>query len=668
MKNSALTLPAELILTLLNDESGYFHQVPGWKLNCAVTGAVLAELSLQSRIDTDLKSLFLIDDTKTGDPVLDPALSEIAKEPHNHNTQFWIERLSRNAESVIDLTLDRLVKLKILERHDGGFWTLARNVWQQERFGDATKGTAGEFIKTRIGRVIFTDEIPDPRDVIVIALVNTCDVFQYVFQLDEHAEKRIELLCQMDLIGRSMADAVVANLSAGLFRRSSLTKTIPTVPLRKLLTNPHTRKGNVAALFASLTEEYGPVFQLKPPFTKPQIFISGPKVNAWVNRNGRQHLRTRDYFADFEALYGASGVLPSLDGADHFRLRRSLAPAYSRKRLMDRADDVYGMIRGHVSTWSVGDSVSATNMCRGLINAQISPLYLSVDSQDLFSDFKSFKERALMTQVMGIMPKFMLNTPTMNRRKKSVDVLIKRVHNVHTPAQRAGCPRDLADDLLGLHASDPQFMPDSNLRFAFAAAPIASVYLGDLLAFVVYAMVSRPNHYAKIREEADALFADGDPSGEAFTPQAIDHTTRFMMECLRMYPIVPMSLRTVMNAFVIEDYEIPLGTTVNIAQTASHYMEEVFPEPFKFDIDRYASPRNEHRSPGFAPYGLGTHRCLGFRWMELQVQINLLMLAHYFTLEMVPKDFKLGFAPLPSSKPSKKLRFRIAGLRRDIPA
>ena len=211
-------------------------------------------------------------------------------------------------------------------------------------------------------------------------------------------------------------------------------------------------------------------------------------------------------------------------------------------------------------------------------------------------------------------------------------------------------------------------MADSNLRFAFAAAPIASVYLGDLLAFVVYAMVSRPNHYAKIREEADALFADGDPSGEAFTPQAIDHTTRFMMECLRMYPIVPMSLRTVMNAFVIEDYEIPLGTTVNIAQTASHYMEEVFPEPFKFDIDRYASPRNEHRSPGFAPYGLGTHRCLGFRWMELQVQINLLMLAHYFTLEMVPKDFKLGFAPLPSSKPSKKLRFRIAGLRRDIPA
>ncbi len=47
-----LTLPEELILMLLNEESGYFHQVPGWDLNCAVAGAALAELSLISRIDT----------------------------------------------------------------------------------------------------------------------------------------------------------------------------------------------------------------------------------------------------------------------------------------------------------------------------------------------------------------------------------------------------------------------------------------------------------------------------------------------------------------------------------------------------------------------------------------------------------------------------------------
>ena len=58
-----LSLPEELVLMLLNEETGYFHQVPGWHLNCAVVGAVLAELSLISRIDRDIESLFLLDET-----------------------------------------------------------------------------------------------------------------------------------------------------------------------------------------------------------------------------------------------------------------------------------------------------------------------------------------------------------------------------------------------------------------------------------------------------------------------------------------------------------------------------------------------------------------------------------------------------------------------------
>ena len=107
-----LCLHDELILMLLNEENGYFHQVPGWDLNCAVVGAVLADLSLRSRIDTDMESLFLIDPTETGDPALDPILKEIASEPVQHNTQYWIERLAPHAESVIDLTLEHLVDLK----------------------------------------------------------------------------------------------------------------------------------------------------------------------------------------------------------------------------------------------------------------------------------------------------------------------------------------------------------------------------------------------------------------------------------------------------------------------------------------------------------------------------------------------------------------------------
>lgn len=110
-----LSLPEELILMLLNEEIGYFRQIAGWDLNCAVAGAALAELSLQSRIDTDMESLFLLVDSETGDPALDPILKEIAAEPGQRNAQYSIERLAPRADSIIDLTLGNLVDLEILD-------------------------------------------------------------------------------------------------------------------------------------------------------------------------------------------------------------------------------------------------------------------------------------------------------------------------------------------------------------------------------------------------------------------------------------------------------------------------------------------------------------------------------------------------------------------------
>ena len=75
-----LSLPEELILALLNEESGYFHQVPGWDLNCAIIGSAVAELSLMHRVDTDTNSLYLVDSKATGNPALDSILEEIAKD------------------------------------------------------------------------------------------------------------------------------------------------------------------------------------------------------------------------------------------------------------------------------------------------------------------------------------------------------------------------------------------------------------------------------------------------------------------------------------------------------------------------------------------------------------------------------------------------------------
>ena len=662
-----LTLVDELVLALLNEESGYFRQVPGWDLNCAIVGAVLAELSLVSRVDTDMDSLILLDATETGHPALDPVLAELAAEPAQRNAQYWIERLAPRAESIIDLTLERLVHLRILQHHDGDFWSLARAAWQTEIFATSEEGTAVEFVRTRLSRVILNNEIPDPRDVIIICLMNVCDVLRFIFELDEESEERVEFICKMDLIGRSIAAAVGQNIAGQLFKRSALTKSIPVIPFRRVLRSKHVRSGNLPALLAELSEEHGPVFEIRPPFAENMIILAGPRTNHWAHRHGRMYLRSRDYLEDFEKVYGATGLLPSLDGADHFRYRKSMKQGYSRARLEAQLDAFFAHARAELSTWSLGGTYGAVSMCRNLVNAAMSPLSVGVDTQDVIDDLHKYKARALKTHIGRTLPKFMLNTPGMRRRARLIGEVADRVLRVHTPAQRAGCPRDLVDDLLSMHTSDRQFLPESNLPFVLTAQLIASMYVGDQLSFIVHAMVSRPEFGDMIRAEAEGLFADGDPDREAITGPAADITRRFIMECMRLYPIAPLSVRNVMNTAVVEGHELPEGVRVFIAQSATHYMGDIFPDPFTFDIDRYVAPRKEHVGTGYAPYGLGTHTCLGSRWTELQLAINLLMIAHYFTLEIVPSTYRLKISPFPSMSPNRKLKFKVVEQRRELP-
>ena len=206
-----LTLPEELILTLLNEETGYFYQVPGWNLNCAMVGAALAELSLIGRIDTDMDALILLDHMPTGDPLLDPILTEISAESESHNVRYWIERLAPQSGEILSRGLDGLVERGILEHHPGEFWTISHFALQTAVDHD---GQQVEFVKTRVRRIIFALEIPDPRDVIIIALANACDVLRYIYELNDPFPERIELICRMDLIGHAIGDAVSDSIAA----------------------------------------------------------------------------------------------------------------------------------------------------------------------------------------------------------------------------------------------------------------------------------------------------------------------------------------------------------------------------------------------------------------------------------------------------------------------
>ena len=107
-----IRLTEELVLLLLNEQSGYIEMVPGWDFSCVMAGAVIADLALEHRIDTDLEALHLVDPTPTGDRLLDPTLKEISETDEALDTQYWIERNTARREEIVTVTLQRLEKSK----------------------------------------------------------------------------------------------------------------------------------------------------------------------------------------------------------------------------------------------------------------------------------------------------------------------------------------------------------------------------------------------------------------------------------------------------------------------------------------------------------------------------------------------------------------------------
>ena len=193
------------MLLLLHDENGRFERVPDWSLGYALGGGVLMDLALANRIDTDLDNLILVDDTPLGDSLLDPTLADIAAADDKRDARFWIERTAGRADEIREEALSRLVHSGILEVQEDRFlW-----VFRSRRY-PIVDGKAEREVKLRIMEVLFSDEIPDPRDVVIICLADACALFRQLLSKQEleRASQRIEQVTRLDLIGQAMSQAI----------------------------------------------------------------------------------------------------------------------------------------------------------------------------------------------------------------------------------------------------------------------------------------------------------------------------------------------------------------------------------------------------------------------------------------------------------------------------
>ena len=199
-----LRFAEEIILLMLHDDDGKFAHVPSWSMDRALAGAVLMDLALENRIDTDPENLVLIDPTPVGDSLLDPTLADIAA-GEQRDARYWVESTAKKGEQIREEALSRLVEAGILEPHEDRFlW-----VFRSRRY-PVVDGKAEREVKLRIMEVLFSDQIPAPRDVVIIALADACGIFRELLPKRElqQAADRIEQVRKLDLIGQAMAETI----------------------------------------------------------------------------------------------------------------------------------------------------------------------------------------------------------------------------------------------------------------------------------------------------------------------------------------------------------------------------------------------------------------------------------------------------------------------------
>ena len=200
-----LRFAEEIMLLLLDDRGGKFARLPPLSLEYALAGAVLMDLAVEGRIDTDPGRLFVVDPAALDDDLLDPTLARIARSTEARDARHWIENTAAFAGDIRERSLARLVERGILRREDERFlW-----VFQTRRYPVIDDQPVRE-AKLRIMDVLFSDDIPDTRDIVIISLCDACGMFGSLLSDRQlrGAALRIGQVRKMELIGREVSKAV----------------------------------------------------------------------------------------------------------------------------------------------------------------------------------------------------------------------------------------------------------------------------------------------------------------------------------------------------------------------------------------------------------------------------------------------------------------------------
>ncbi|MDR8407903.1 GPP34 family phosphoprotein [Nonomuraea sp. 3-1Str] len=194
-----VTIAEELLLLAYSEDEGK-QLVGSAQLDPALSGALLAELAVNGRIELSDKTVTVKDPTPLGDEELDAALARIAAEGKERKPVWWVQRLMAGKPRPRLLT--RLAETGVLTEQRGK----VLGIFPTTRWPEAD-GSVEANVRERVASALGGAD-PDPRTAVLIALLHAAKIDRKAFP--GASKERVKEIAE----GAWTADAVAKTIAA----------------------------------------------------------------------------------------------------------------------------------------------------------------------------------------------------------------------------------------------------------------------------------------------------------------------------------------------------------------------------------------------------------------------------------------------------------------------
>jgi cytochrome P450 len=362
------------------------------------------------------------------------------------------------------------------------------------------------------------------------------------------------------------------------------------------------------------------------------------------------------------------GLLTS-EGEFHRRQRRLSQPAFHRQRMNAYAEV---MARSGAITrdrWQTGETVDIAQEMMRVTLAIVGKTLFDADVESEAAEIRRALTdiMLLFDRITSPFPNLLMKLPLPSnfrflKAKKRLDATIYRIINEH---RASGTDRgDLLSMLLMAQdeEGDGGGMTDVQLRDEAMTIFLAGhETTANALAWTWYLLAQHPEVEARLHQEIDAQLEGRLPDADDFA--RLKYTEKVFAEAMRLYPPAWAMGRQALSDYPIDKYIVPAGSIILMSPWVMHHDPRYYPDPFKFDPERWTPPAREAR-PKFSyfPFGGGPRVCIGegFAWMEGVLLIATI--AQHWSMRLAAGE-KVEPKPMITLRPRGGMRMTLE--RRD---